>query len=340
MRYVLTLSILVVAAFGVGFVLDQYSLEHGNVAARTALLAASGVLAQNDAYYGSDNTYYGSDNNYYSQDFYSSPQDTTYNSYPDQYTETPQPSRSSYYDSSYNSYYDNSYQPYNSYNSYNSYDPYYNSYYYPTSYYDTIYMTPSPWYVQTFPGIGRLAQYIIPGQINPTPVHVTAPSPAPRPVANPQPSCWISADPTQVVNGGTSVLSWSSFNATRATLSDLGDVSVTGERTLHGLTATQTYTLQIFGAGGSNICYTRVNVAAIGPTPSCVISVFPSTISRGSSASLSWGSMNASVATLGGVGSVELQGGRSVFPAYSSDYTLTVSSSGKQSSCTTHLTVQ
>lgn len=301
MRPPLVIPVLAVVAFGVGFAIDQVALEGHIAPAITAKVVPAAMLAQAGTWYNED----GSISAY----------------------QTPYEPASSYNGYGYYGYYESGYQSY--------YQSYYQGYYEP--YYGTVYVTPTPWYVTAFPGIGQMAQQIIPGQSNP--IRVTAPTPTP--VKNPQPTCWISANPTQVTAGGSSALSWSSFNATRATLSDVGDVALTGSQTVRNISSTQNFTLQVSGAGGSNICYTRVNVTDAGPPPSCVISVFPSAISRGQSASLSWGSLNATVATLGGVGVVELQGGRSVFPAYSSDYSLTVGdASGRQNTCTAHLTVQ
>lgn len=293
-----TLFALVMVAFGVGFAIDQFALERPP---RTFGLAASGVLAQHGDYdlYGADSEWHDSSYSYFQgrEPLYS-----------EQYYYGP-------YELAPSPHYNYDYEP---------------GYLEP----NVVYVRPDPWYVHTFPGIGRVAQHIIPGQMNR--VLVTAPALS----LAPQPSCWIAANPMQVSYGGTSVLSWSSFNASRAMLTNIGSVPSTGSYTLRNLTTTQMYTLQVSGAGGSNVCYTRVTVAAPKPSPSCVISVFPSAIARGSSAALSWGSFNAAVATLGGVGVVPLQGGITVSPLYSTDYTLIVSSGEQSKTCTTQLTVQ
>lgn len=196
-----------------------------------------------------------------------------------------------------------------------------------------------PWYVKAFPGIGGMLQQLFPGQqTRPAP----RPQPAPPRPTYPQPSCWLSAQPTLVASGGSSVLSWSSFNATRAALTGFGEVSVTGSRTVPNITSTRTFTLSVSGQGGNGSCYTRVTVQPpVSGLPSCIISVNPDVIERGDSANLAWGSQNASSATLSGVGAVPTQGGISVSPVQTTTYTLTVGGSSRRSNtCTVRLFVE
>lgn len=187
----------------------------------------------------------------------------------------------------------------------------------------------SPWYVNAFPGIGQVVQQIIPGQHKPAPRPIVAPRPQ-----YPQPSCWISASPMSVEYGGSSTLSWSSFNATRASLTDFGNVSLSSSRLLHNIRSDRTYQITVSGAGGSGSCYTRITVRAQSATPSCVISAYPSSIHVGQSTNLAWGTANASSAYLSGVGSVGLQGGMYVTPNKTTTYTLTaVGAQGVTGSC-------
>ena len=195
-----------------------------------------------------------------------------------------------------------------------------------------------PWYVKAFPGIGSMLQQILPGQQAPAP---RPPPPVQQRPTYPQPSCWVSAQPSLVASGGSSVISWASFNATRASLTGFGEVSVACSRTVPNITSTRTFTLSVAGQGGNGSCYTRVTVQPpVSGPPSCLISVNPDVISRGESANLAWGSQNASSATLSGTGPVPTQGGVSVSPIQTTTYTLTVGgSSGQSSSCTVRLFV-
>src|SRR3989344_6799763 len=196
-----------------------------------------------------------------------------------------------------------------------------------------------PWYVKAFPGIGSMLQQILPGQQAPAP---RPPPPVQQRPTYPQPSCWVSAQPSLVASGGSSVISWASFNATRASLTGFGEVSVSGSRTVPNITSTHTFTLSVAGQGGNGSCYTRVTAQppVVGP-PSCIISVNPGVIRRGQSANLAWGSQNAGSASLSGTGPVPTQGGISVSPTQTTTYTLAVGgSSGQSNSCSVRLTVQ
>ena len=198
-----------------------------------------------------------------------------------------------------------------------------------------------PWYVQAFPGFGQMAQQIIPGLQIFSPAFRPSPAqqPPPRPVYA-QPSCWIAAQPTRVAYGGSSVLQWSSFYASQARLSDVGQVPLSGTRTIPSLNAERVYSLSVSGPGGSSSCYTHIAVEPQVAAPACVISAYPSAIRRGQTANLAWGSQNASSATLSGVGAVATRGGRYVAPQQSSVYTLTVyGPQGRSTTCTAHITV-
>ena len=201
-----------------------------------------------------------------------------------------------------------------------------------------------PWYVQAFPGFGSFFQNIIPG----APRTISVAAPAPTPVYTPpprvqyaQPSCWISANPMEVAVNGSTMLQWNAYHATRASLSGIGEVAVSGSRRIHSITSERTYTLTVAGQGGSSSCYTRISVRAPARLASCIISAYPDVITRGNSANLAWGSENASRATLSGTGSVNVRGGIYVKPTQTSDYTLTVyNAEGRPNSCTARILVR
>ncbi len=202
---------------------------------------------------------------------------------------------------------------------------------------EPVYVVQDPWYVQSFPGFGSFFQQIIPGQSRPAPR--PTPAPPPRPVY-PQPSCWISAQPSTVDYGKASTLSWSSFNSTRATLTDFGNVPLSGSRVVQNIRNERTYQLSVSGQGGSGSCYTRISVRAQSGNPTCMISAYPSSIHSGQSASLAWSSQNASSAYLSGVGAVAAQGGTYVAPRQTTTYTLTVySGQGGSGACTAQVGV-
>ncbi len=107
------------------------------------------------------------------------------------------------------------------------------------------------------------------------PVAVQPPAPAPAPVAPPPapvapppaPTATISADPASIQQGQCSQLSWSSTNATSASIDPaLGQVGLSGSQQICP-SATTRYTIAAAGTGGSATASTTVNVTAPPPPP-------------------------------------------------------------------------
>ncbi len=206
-----------------------------------------------------------------------------------------------------------------------------------------------PWYVSALPGIGRMIQQMIPGQQTSAPIIQSIPQPVVRPTqparpTYPQPACWISAQPTVVARGGSSTLTWSSFNASSASLGNgttNGKVQTSDSHVVQNIQNDTTYVLSVAGPGGSSSCYTRITVQQVSGPPSCIISANPDTITRGQTANIAWGTQNALSANLNGAGTVPLQGGLSVGPSQSTTYSLTVTGSNNQTkTCAVQLTVR
>ena len=75
--------------------------------------------------------------------------------------------------------------------------------------------------------------------------------------------------------------------------------------------------------------------------PSVSLSVEPSSIERGKSATLKWSSQNATSALLSqGVGAVPTSGSREVFPTQSATYQITVKGAGGEASASARVTVR
>lgn len=91
--------------------------------------------------------------------------------------------------------------------------------------------------------------------------------------STPTPTVTISASPTTVSSGGTSMLTWSSTNATSCTASGAwsGAEATSGTQSTGALSANSSYTLTCQGAGGSAAQSATVTVTA--PTGSNVLSV-------------------------------------------------------------------
>jgi peptidoglycan-associated lipoprotein len=75
----------------------------------------------------------------------------------------------------------------------------------------------------------------------------------------PRPTISITADPDAITTGQSTTLKWSSDNADRVSITDLGTVPGSGSRTVSPSQST-TYTATAEGPGGSNTASTRVSV--------------------------------------------------------------------------------
>ena len=150
------------------------------------------------------------------------------------------------------------------------------------------------------------------------------------------PSCAINANPSSVQYGGSSTLTWSSQNATSATLSSIGSVSTNGSQTVSNIYVTTTYTLTVAGPGGTANCQTTVHTTQVPSVPSCTIYANPTSVQQGGTSYISWTSSNATSAMLSNVGSVGVSGSQTVYPYTTTTYTLTVyGSQGASAQCQT-----
>lgn len=204
----------------------------------------------------------------------------------------------------------------------------------PETYYEYEYPVrdDSPWYVSAFPGIGRTISQILPP--------ILRGSTAAVPASTPRPHCSISASPDAVAFGGSTTLYWTSENAVSGSLTGIGAVAPSGQRSESGLTISRQYVLTVTGPGGSSTCSAVVAVAAAAARPSCVLSANPSAVREGQSTSIAWFSENATSAYLSGVGAVPLSSGFTAVPERSTTYTLTVYGTGGVSNhCSTQVRV-
>jgi len=160
------------------------------------------------------------------------------------------------------------------------------------------------------------------------------------------PTVTIAVAPTTITVGGSSTLTWSSTNATACTASGAwsGTQATSGTATETPAAAgTDTYTLTCTGAGGSanGSATLTVNAAAVAPT--ALITVNPTTITLGGTATLTWSSTNATACTASGAwsGAEATSGTQSVTPtAVGTDsYEITCTGSGGSASSTATLTV-
>lgn len=149
------------------------------------------------------------------------------------------------------------------------------------------------------------------------------------------PSCdSFTASPSSLMVGNSATLTWNTSNATRVSINNgIGNVGANGALTVTPLQTT-TYTLSVFDGNNQvkDTCAATVTVTN-NPAPSCdLFESNPSTIVRGSSATLTWETSNANTVLLNnGIGAVVADGSRTVTPTSDTTYVLTVIGAQDQS---------
>ena len=145
----------------------------------------------------------------------------------------------------------------------------------------------------------------------------------------PTPTVTLTASPTTIASGASSMLTWSSTNATSCTASGgwTGTETTSGTKSVSP-TSTTTYTLTCTGVGGTSTpAGATVTVA---PTPTATLTANPTTIASGVSSTLTWSSTNATscAASDGWTGTETTSGTKSVSPTSTTTYTLTCTGVG------------
>ncbi len=143
---------------------------------------------------------------------------------------------------------------------------------------------------------------------------------------NQAPAVNLSATPTAINPGGSATLSWTSTNATSASIDQtIGTVSVNGSSTVMP-TVTTTYTITVSGPGGTATDSVTISVSDL---PSVSISATPNPIDLSESTVLTWSSANAiSVRIDQGIGPVATSGSLTVYPTSTRTYTITAEGPG------------
>lgn len=166
------------------------------------------------------------------------------------------------------------------------------------------------------------------------------------PPAPQAPTCTLSASPTAIRTGGSSMLSWTTSNATSFSINQsIGSITPVASGTkpvTPGVTTT--YIGTATGAGGSVTCSARVTVTddPPPPAPTCTLTANPTTIQSGSSSLLSWMTSNANSFSINqSIGSVTpvMSGSRAVSPMVTTTYTGTAVGIGGSATCTATVTV-
>lgn len=143
----------------------------------------------------------------------------------------------------------------------------------------------------------------------------------------------FNASPSSISAGDSSSLSWTVSGAASVSIDQgIGNVALTGTRAV-APAATTIYTLTASSTGGMVTATTQVIVTGAAPPPPPVglpvINYFaanPTSISLGSSVTLSWNVTNATTVTIdNGVGNIASSGSTIVLPVANTIYTLTAS---------------
>jgi hypothetical protein len=122
----------------------------------------------------------------------------------------------------------------------------------------------------------------------------------------PAPTVTLTAAPASLDSGASSMLTWSSTNATACTASGAwsGAVAANGTQATGALMASATFSLICSGTGGSSTPATvTVTVTAVAPppaAPTATLTAYPTSLAAGSTSTLSWQSTNATACTASG----------------------------------------
>jgi len=155
------------------------------------------------------------------------------------------------------------------------------------------------------------------------------------------PTASLSASPSSITSGQTSVLSWSSTHATSCTSSDFSTGGATSGTFAVAPGVTKTYTVTCSGSSGSANASATVTVTAAAQSPTASLSASPSSVSSGGSSLLTWSSTNATSCTGTGFSTGSATSGSVSTGALSSSksYSVTCTGAGGTASAATSVTV-
>jgi phospholipase C len=169
------------------------------------------------------------------------------------------------------------------------------------------------------------------------------------PISNPAPTVSITAYPSSITSGSSSILTVSAANATQVAVAGTDGSTYTlpsaGGTQSVSPTATTTYTATATGAGGKTSAGATLTVTPISnPAPIVSITAYPSSITSGSSSILTVSAANATQVTVTGTdGSTyalpSTGGTQAVSPAATTTYTVAATGAGGKASAVTTLTV-
>ncbi len=173
---------------------------------------------------------------------------------------------------------------------------------------------------------------------------VGAPNSAQPAAPQKAPTINFAAQPGTVASGASTMLTWSTSNASSVSISGVGTLPDSGSQSVTP-TATTTYTLTATGSGGTAKSSTVVTVTSSvpgpgqPPAPTVTFSANPSSVAVGTSTLLSWATTNATSVSISGVGVFGANGSANVTPSTNTTYTATVQGAGGTAKASTSVTV-
>lgn len=159
-------------------------------------------------------------------------------------------------------------------------------------------------------------------------------APAPIPTVN------LTADSTNLPNGGATTLHWTTANATSCTASNAwsGSQPLSGSYSTGALTSSRTYTLICSGVGGQGIGSVTINVAA--PLPVVSISADSTNLAYNGATTIRWSSSGVTSCTSSWAGLVATSGSYATGQLTSTrDYSITCTGAGGSAQSTVTVNV-
>jgi hypothetical protein len=155
----------------------------------------------------------------------------------------------------------------------------------------------------------------------------------------PQPNCAVQVIPSTIKKGDSITIVWSSQFAETAAITGLGQVEVSGSKSVPNVTKDTQIKMEVRGKGGTSFCYADYEIRD-DATLSCSIAASPTSLDYGQSTQLSWSSVGAVSATLLGT-AISPQGTIRATPAATKTYTMSVvGAGGQKAECTTTVSVR
>ncbi len=138
----------------------------------------------------------------------------------------------------------------------------------------------------------------------------------------------LAANPTTIISGQSSTLTWNSTNASSCIGTNFSTGSQTSGSIAVSPTVTTSYSVSCTGVGGTKVASATVTVTSV-PAPTATLTANPTSIRRGQSSKLTWSSANATSCTgtnfsTGG----KISGSTSVVPTKSTTYYVSCSGAG------------